>query len=131
VARRRASPSRLVIAFGVASLLGIFLIYTAIAGGTPQLRPSELRQGQGEVALVGKVIGPVTGDARGAGLRFRVRDVKGVSSIRVLYWGSVPDMFRTGRDVSLKGKLRGDTFVAVPSTLVTKCPSKYTDKKPT
>jgi cytochrome c-type biogenesis protein CcmE len=115
----------------VASLLGIFLIYTAIAGGTPQLLPSELRQGQGEVALVGKVIGPVTGDARGAGLRFRVRDVKGVSSIRVLYWGSVPDMFRTGRDVSLKGKLRGDTFVAVPSTLVTKCPSKYTDKKPT
>ena len=131
MARRRASPSRLVIALGVASLLGIFLIYTAIAGGTPQLRPSELRQGQGEVALVGRVIGPVTGDARGAGLRFRVRDVKGVSSIRVLYWGSVPDMFRTGRDVSLKGKLRGDTFVAVPSTLVTKCPSKYTDKKPT
>lgn len=112
-------------------MLGIFLIYTAIAGGTPQLRPSELRQGQGEVALVGKVVGPVTGDARGAGMRFRVRDVKGQSSIRVLYWGSVPDMFRTGRDVSMKGKLRGDTFVAVPSTLVTKCPSKYTDKKAT
>jgi cytochrome c-type biogenesis protein CcmE len=131
VARRRASPSRLVIALGVASMLGIFLIYTAIAGGTPQLRPSELRPGQGEVALVGKAVGPVTGNARGAGMRFRVRDVKGQSSIRVLYWGSVPDMFRTGRDVSLKGKLRGDTFVAVPSTLVTKCPSKYTDKKST
>ena len=131
MARRRASPARLVIALGVASLLGIFLIYTAIAGGTPQLRPSQLKGGQGEVVLVGKAIGPVTGDARGAGMRFRMRDVKGVSSIRVLYWGSVPEMFRPGRDVSLRGKLRGDTFVAIPSTLVTKCPSKYTDKKST
>jgi cytochrome c-type biogenesis protein CcmE len=131
VARRRASPARLVIALGVASLLGIFLIYTAIAGGTPQLRPSQLRADQGEVVLVGKVIGSVTGDARGAGLRFRMRDVQGVSTIRVVYWGSVPDMFRTGRDVSLRGKLRGDTFVAIPGTLVTKCPSKYTDKKQT
>jgi hypothetical protein len=40
-------------------------------------------------------------------------------------------MFRTGRDVSLRGKLRGDTFVGIPGTLVTKCPSKYTDKKST
>ncbi|HET6641787.1 MAG TPA: cytochrome c maturation protein CcmE [Gaiellaceae bacterium] len=131
MARRRASPARLVIALGVASLLGIFLIYTAIAGGTPQLRPSQLRAGQGEVVLVGKVVGRATGDARGEGLRFRIRDVEGISTIRVVYWGSVPEMFRTGRDVSLRGKLRGDTFVAIPNTLVTKCPSKYTDKKPT
>ncbi|HMB17776.1 MAG TPA: cytochrome c maturation protein CcmE [Gaiellaceae bacterium] len=131
MARRRASPSRLVIALAVASMLGIFLIYTAIAGGTPQVRPSQLQDHRGQVALVGKVVGTVTGDARGAGLHFRMRDVKGESSIRVVYWGSVPDMFRTGRDVSLRGKLRGDTFVAIPNTLVTKCPSKYTDKKPT
>ena len=131
MARRRASPSRLVIALGVATLLGIFLIYTAIAGGTPQVRPSQLQDHRGQVALVGKVVGPVAGDARGGGLHFRMRDVKGESSIRVVYWGSVPDMFRTGRDVSLRGKLRGDTFVAIPNTLVTKCPSKYTDKKST
>ena len=115
----------------MATLLGIFLIYTAIAGGTPPVRPSQLQDHRGQVALVGKVVGPVTGDARGAGLHFRMRDVKGESSIRVVYWGSVPDMFRTGRDVSLRGKLRGDTFVAIPNTLVTKCPSKYTDKKQT
>jgi cytochrome c-type biogenesis protein CcmE len=110
-------------------MLAIFLVYTAIAGGTPQLRPSQLEGRTGQVILVGKVIGPVTGDARGSGLRFRLRDVKGPSSIRVVYWGSVPDMFRTGRDVSLKGTLRGDTFVGTPNTLVTKCPSKYTPKK--
>jgi hypothetical protein len=39
-------------------------------------------------------------------------------------------MFRTGRDVSLRGRAaRAGTFVAVPGTLVTKCPSKYTPAK--
>ena len=126
---RRASPSRLVIALGIAAMLAIFLVYTAIAGGTPQLRPSQLSGRTDEVSLVGRVVGPVTGDAHRAGLRFRLRDVNGTASVRVVYRGSVPDMFRAGRDVSLKGKLRGDTFVGTPSTLVTKCPSTYTPKK--
>jgi cytochrome c-type biogenesis protein CcmE len=110
-------------------MLAVFLVYTSIAGGTPQLRPSELNGRTGEVALVGKVVGRVTGDARGNGLRFRLRDVEGTSAVPVVYRGSVPDMFRTGRDISLKGELRNGTFVGKPGTLVTKCPSKYTDKK--
>jgi cytochrome c-type biogenesis protein CcmE len=110
-------------------MLAVFLVYTSIAGGTPQLRPSELNGRSGEVALVGKVVGRVTGDARGNGLRFRLRDVEGTSAVPVVYRGSVPDMFRTGRDISLKGELRNGTFVGKPGTLVTKCPSKYTDKK--
>jgi cytochrome c-type biogenesis protein CcmE len=128
---RRASPARLVIALGVAAMLAVFLVYTSIAGGTPQLRPSELNGRTGEVALVGKVVGRVTGDARGNGLRFRLRDVEGTSAVPVVYRGSVPDMFRSGRDISLKGELRNGTFVGKPGTLVTKCPSKYTDKKQT
>jgi cytochrome c-type biogenesis protein CcmE len=110
-------------------MLAVFLVYTSIAGGTPQLRPSELNGRTGEVALVGKVVGRVTGDARGNGLRFRLRDVEGTSAVPVVYRGSVPDMFRSGRDISLKGELRNGTFVGKPGTLVTKCPSKYTDKK--
>jgi cytochrome c-type biogenesis protein CcmE len=106
-------------------MLAVFLVYTAIAGGTPQLRPSELNGRTGEVALVGRV----TGDARGNGLRFRLRDVEGTTAVPVVYRGSVPDMFRTGRDISLKGELRNGTFVGKSGTLVTKCPSKYTDKK--
>jgi cytochrome c-type biogenesis protein CcmE len=77
------------------------------------------------------VVGRVTGDARGNGLRFRLRDVEGTSAVPVVYRGSVPDMFRSGRDISLKGELRNGTFVGKPGTLVTKCPSKYTDKKQT
>ncbi len=112
-------------------MLAVFLLYTSIAGGgTPQLRPSELKGRTGEVTLVGKVLAPVRGDARGAGLRFRLRDVEGNerSAVRVVYKGSVPDMFRPERDISLKGRLKGGVFVGNPGTLVTKCPSKYSAK---
>jgi cytochrome c-type biogenesis protein CcmE len=128
---RRASPARLVIALGVAAMLAVFLVYTALAGGTPQLRPSELNGRTGEVSLVGKVVGRVDGNARESGLRFRLRDVAGTAAVPVVYRGSVPDLFRSGRDISLRGKLRNGTFVGEPGTLVTKCPSKYTDKKQT
>jgi cytochrome c-type biogenesis protein CcmE len=111
-------------------MLAVFLVYTSIAGGTPQLRPSELKGRTGEVALVGKVVGRVSGDARSGGLRFRLRDVEGTASVPVVYRGPVPDLFRSGRDITLKGRLQNGTFVGVPGTLVTKCPSKYTDKKP-
>jgi cytochrome c-type biogenesis protein CcmE len=127
---RRTSPARLVIALGVAAMLAVFLVYTAIAGGTPQVKPSQLMGHTGEVTLVGKVTGTVRGDARGAGLRFQLRDVKGsATGVLVTYKGSVPEMFRTGRDVSLRGRLRAATFVGIPGTLVTKCPSKYTPAK--
>jgi cytochrome c-type biogenesis protein CcmE len=128
---RRASPARLVVALGIAAMLAVFLVYTAIAGGTPQLRPSELNGRTGEVALVGKVVGRVSGDARGSGLRFKLRDVEGTAAVPVVYRGSVPDLFRSGRDISLRGELRNGRFVGQPGTLVTKCPSKYTDKKQT
>src|SRR5918999_4834814 len=127
---RRASPARLVIALGVAAMLAVFLLYTSIAGGgTPQLRPSQLKGRTGEVSLVGKVVGRVSGDARGSGLRFQLRDVEGTSSVPVVYRGSVPELFKSGRDISLRGRLQSGTFVGKPGTLVTKCPSKYVPEK--
>jgi cytochrome c-type biogenesis protein CcmE len=118
-----------VIALSVAAMLAVFLLYTAVAGGTPQLRPSELHGRTGEVSLVGKVVAPV--QRSGRTMRFRLKDVEGSSSVRLraVYTGSVPDMFAPGRDISLKGRLRNGVFVGVPGTLVTKCPSKYTAKK--
>jgi cytochrome c-type biogenesis protein CcmE len=38
-------------------------------------------------------------------------------------------LFRTNRDVVVDGQLRNGVFVAVPDTLVTKCPSKYAPRK--
>jgi cytochrome c-type biogenesis protein CcmE len=122
---------RLIVALSVAAVLAVFLLYTSIAGGgTPTLRPSELPGHEGRVSLVGKVVGPVTGDAHVAsGLRFRLRDRDGMAKVRVNYRGSVPDLFRVDREIVVDGRLRNGVFVAVPNTLVTRCPSKYTPKK--
>jgi cytochrome c-type biogenesis protein CcmE len=118
-----------VIALSVASVLAIFLLYTSLAGGgTPSVAPSELATKTGEVALAGKVVGSPTGDPHGAGMRFVVQDIDGKSAQRVtvLYKGSVPDMFRTGRDVVVTGTQRADgVFVTKPGSMITKCPSKY------
>jgi cytochrome c-type biogenesis protein CcmE len=131
VARKR-NPARLVVALSVAAVLAVFLLYTSIIGGaTPSLQPSELAAHKGRVAVSGHVVGPVTGDAHDGGLFFRLRDVKGDSTktVRVAYEGSVPDLFRVDRDVHVQGELRNGVFVAVPGTLVTKCPSKYAPAK--
>jgi cytochrome c-type biogenesis protein CcmE len=127
---RRGNPARLVVALSVAAVLAVFLLYTSIAGNaTPSLRPSQLGGHDGRVSLMGQVIGTPTGDAHAGGLRFKLRDVKGATTVPVLYKGSVPDLFRSGRDVVVDGSLRNGVFVAVPNTLVTKCPSKYQPKR--
>ena len=114
------------IALSVAAVLAVFLVYTSLAGGgTPSVQPSELKGRDGRVGVSGHVIGPVTGDAQRDGLRFRLRDVDGTKSVRVVYTGSVPDQFKPGRDVHLEGELRNGVFVGARGTLVTKCPSKY------
>ena len=130
---RNSRSVRLVLALSVAAVLAIFLLYVSIAGGrTPQLAPSELAGHKGVVSLVGKVRGPVHGTGySGGGLRFAVADI-GVSKSRtvpVVYHGSVPDLFKVGRDVVVDGHYRNGVFVAKRNTLVTKCPSKYTPKK--
>jgi cytochrome c-type biogenesis protein CcmE len=126
----KRSPARLVVALSVAAVLAIFLVYTALAGGgTPSLKPSQLAGHTGRVSLVGKVVGHVSGESHStAGMRFRVQDIGGSRSVPVVYHGSEPDLFRTGRDIVVDGRVRNGTFVAVPGTLVTKCPSKYTPK---
>jgi len=138
VARPKRSPARLVVALSVAGLLAVFLLYTAVAGSsTPSLKPSQLAShtGNGNVSVTGKVVGPVTGDAHStSGLRFALQDIgpNGTAvgtAVPVVYHGSVPDMFKVGRDVNANGKLANGAFVATAMT--TKCPSKYSDKNDT
>jgi cytochrome c-type biogenesis protein CcmE len=125
VARPSGSPVRL-----VAAALAIFLLYVSVAGGTPSIQPSQLKGRSGEVALVGKVTGRPNGDAHAAqGLHFRLRDVEGNTTVPVVYRGSVPDLFKVGREVRVEGRLRSGVFVAKRDSLRTKCPSKYTPAK--
>jgi cytochrome c-type biogenesis protein CcmE len=126
----RPSPVRLVIALSVSAVLAIFLLYVSVAGGTPSIQPSQLQGRSGEVALVGKVVGTPRGDAYASqGLRFQLQDVKGGASVPVVYRGTVPDQFKTGRELRLEGRLRSGVFVAKRDSMRTKCPSKYTAKE--
>ena len=124
----KRSPARLIVALSVAAVLAVFLVYTSFAGGTPSLQPSQLAGHDGRVSLRGIVVGPVTGDAHRGGLHFRLRDRDGRAITPVEYRGSVPDLFKAGREVVVDGRMGVDSFVAVPDTLVTKCPSKYSPK---
>jgi cytochrome c-type biogenesis protein CcmE len=128
---RNPRSVRLVIALSVAAVLAVFLLYVSIAGGrTAQFSPSEVKGHNGRVSLVGRVVGPVRGAGYAHdGLRFRVTDIKGHTSVPVVYRGSVPDQFKVGRDVIVDGRYTQGTFVAKRNTLVTKCPSKYAPAK--
>jgi cytochrome c-type biogenesis protein CcmE len=128
---RKRSPARLIVALSVAGALAVFLLYTALAGGTLKaLKPSQLTANAGKVELSGVVLGPVTGDSHtAAGLRFWIRDRAGRARVPVVYTGSRPDLFRAGREVFLHGELRDGVFVGERDSLVTKCPSKYAPAK--
>ncbi len=125
-------PVRLIVALSVAVVLGVFLLYVSFKGGTTDsLRPSQMIAGSyagEEVQLAGIVRGPITGDAHDGGLRFTLKDFDGAETVAVVYTGSVPDLFRTGRHIYLQGTLENGTFVGLEDSLVTKCPSKYAPK---
>jgi cytochrome c-type biogenesis protein CcmE len=127
------SPARLVVALAVAAVLAIFLVYTALAGGsTPTLTPSQLQAHSGKLAIVGIVVGPVRGDSHGArGLRFTLKDPTGTSASRVpvVYRGTAPPpLFAVGRSVVVSGTYARGTLAG--NDIVTKCPSKYTSSSP-
>ena len=123
---RKGNPARLVIALSVAVVLAIFLLYTSIAGGgTPSLQPGQLDGRAGRVTLGGVVVGKPVGNAHDTPLRFTLSNRARTATVPVRYRGSVPDLFRRGREVAVSGELRNGVFVAEPNTLVTKCPSKY------
>jgi cytochrome c-type biogenesis protein CcmE len=128
--RTGGNTPRLVIALSVASVLAVFLLYTSLAGSaTPSLTPRSVLGHRGEVSIAGAAVGPLSGDAHSSsGLRFRLREIGGTATVRVLYRGSVPDLFRLGRHVFLRGQLHGGVFEAVPGSMMTQCPSKYVTK---
>ena len=46
----------------------------------------------------------------------------------VLYRGTVPDQFKAGREVVVTGSVQSGTFVARNDSLITLCPSKFSDR---
>jgi cytochrome c-type biogenesis protein CcmE len=115
-----------VIALSVAGLLAVFLLYTSLVGDSQaSVRPSTLAGHTGKVSVTGKVVGKIRGDAHSrGGLRFAIADIgRKSATVPVVFHGTVPDLFKSGRDVVADGELRGGVFFA--DGLLTKCPSKY------
>jgi cytochrome c-type biogenesis protein CcmE len=124
---QRKRKIRLVVALSVAVLLAGALIYTSFSAATEAQQPSQLlhdaRPGKSYQVTGTVAAGSVRHD--GSALLFRIRDRKGTASVPVRYTGEVPDPFREGREVIVKGSLRQGQFVAQRDSLVTKCPSKF------
>jgi cytochrome c-type biogenesis protein CcmE len=125
----RKRKIRLVVALGAAVLLAATLVYVSFSASTEAKQPSELLSaGSGDTyELTGVVVdGSVARD--NTELRFDVEDRDGAASVPVAYTGTVPDPFREGREVIVTGKLEDGTFVAERDSLITKCPSKFSEE---
>lgn len=124
---------RLVVALGAALILSTALIYQSFSASSEARTPSQLLASADagrSYELTGKV---VNGSIHKAGTtyEFRVRDRNGTASVPIRYTGSVADTFRDGREIIVTVKREGGTFVGERDSLVTKCPSKFTDKTST
>jgi cytochrome c-type biogenesis protein CcmE len=124
---------RLVVALTTALLLAGALAYTSFSAANEAITPSKLLANSDpgkEYRLTGKVVNGSITDIQG-GKKFRVRDRTGTASVPVSYVGAIPDPFRDGREIVITVRKQGDTFVGEKDSLVTKCPSKFTEKKKT
>ena len=99
------------------------------SAATEQRTPSQVLGSAGETYDLGGKVVPGSIQRDGDGLSFRVRDPKGDASVPVRYTGAVPDPFREGREVIVTGQMQDGTFVAERDSLVTKCPSKFTNEE--
>jgi cytochrome c-type biogenesis protein CcmE len=58
-------------------------------------------------------------------LDYRVKIKNGDASVLATYTGTLPDTFKDGSEVVLKGKLGPDGFQVEPGGVMAKCPSRY------
>jgi cytochrome c-type biogenesis protein CcmE len=128
----RKRKIRLVIALSTAVLLAVALVYTSFSAATAAKTPSQLLTGNpsGNYELTGTVV-PGTIKHQGERLDFSIADRDDpTKSVPVTYTGTIPDPFREGREVIVSGSMKDGVFQGDKDSLVTKCPSKFTDKPP-
>jgi cytochrome c-type biogenesis protein CcmE len=129
----RKRTVRLVVALSVAVLLTGALAWTSFSASSEARTPAQLRDAKpGErYQLTGRVADG-SYQRKGDVHSFRVRERSGGASVPVRYQGSVPDPFREGREVIITVQRdAGGTFVGEKDSLITKCPSKFTESKQT
>ena len=126
----RKRQIRLFVALGLAVVLAAALVYTSFNTSSEARQPSELSEAVPgkSYEMTGKVV-PGSIEESGTGISFEVSDRDGGGSLPVSYEGVVPDPFRDGREIVLKGSVENGVFVGERDTLVTKCPSKFSEKQ--
>lgn len=118
---------RLVVALSAAVLLAVGLIYTSFSASSEAKQPSELVNASGGSYEMTGIVVPGSIRHQGSELNFSMSDRDGSKpSIPVRYRGEIPDPFRAGREVIVRGTVANGTFMADRDSLITKCPSKYT-----
>ena len=126
----RKRKIRLVVALSAAVVLACALVYTSLLSSSESVTPSDLVAANAAAGtsytLTGKVVDGSVRTTDG-GVDFRVRDRAGTTSVPVSYSGAIPDPFREGREVIITVRKQGTTFVGERDSLVTKCPSKFTE----
>lgn len=124
----RKRTTRLVVALTAAIFLAGALVYTSFSAGDPSVSPSKLAT----TALAGKsyqVTGKVASwKKEGSIQHFMLKDRNGSGAVPVTYNGPVPDPFRNGREVIITVRKQGTSYVGEKDSLITKCPSKYSNK---
>ena len=128
----RKRKIRLVVALGAAVLLAAGLVYTSFNASNEAKEPSQLLTAQsGQTYDMTGVVVPGSVRHDGSRLDFRVEDRAGDgrASIPVRYSGEIPDPFRSGREVIVTGTLASTGVLnAQRDSLITKCPSKFTEQ---
>ena len=115
----------------VAALTG--LMYTTLAEGTEYYKHvDEVMQDpaawEGKRLQVHGFVNDLRQRPNTLDYRFQVHNNGKV--ITASYSGVVPDNFKNGAEVVLKGKLHGDAFAVEPNGVMAKCPSKYNPQSP-
>lgn len=125
----RKRKIRLVVALTVAVLLATALVYTSFSASTEAKSPAELlaETPTESVDAYGKVVSEKT--LPDGSREFVIADPEDESAtVPVEYAGQVPDPFREGREVIVTGTMVDGTLVAEKDSLITKCPSKFSDE---
>jgi cytochrome c-type biogenesis protein CcmE len=114
---------------GVIVLALMGLMYTTLSEGTEYYKHvdevmADPQAWHGKrLQLHGYVMDPVLYKADTLEYRFQVQSNGKV--VAAHYRGVVPDTFKAGSEVVLKGKLGSEGFSVAPNGVMAKCPSKY------
>ena len=124
----RKRKIRLVTALSAAVLLAVALVYTSVNASSETVSPSDLATVRaGRSYQITDKVQDVSVRTTASGVDFRVRDRDGTTSVPVTYTGVVSDAFKEDREVIVTVRKEGSTFVGERDSLITKCPSKFTE----